>query len=125
MVVGSIFKVASMEFTPSQIRAVVEINSSHDIFKGHFPGQPVLPGVCMLQLIKELVEKADQQKYDLSEADNLKFLSVVDPNNNKVLNIMIDTDRKDSGLSVNASLFANNVTFFKLKAVLTPAKASE
>ena len=28
----------------------VEIDPTHPIFEGHFPDQPVLPGVCMVQI---------------------------------------------------------------------------
>ncbi|MBQ0740088.1 3-hydroxyacyl-ACP dehydratase, partial [Aquimarina celericrescens] len=34
----------------------ITINKNHKIFKGHFPGNPVTPGVCMIQIIKELAE---------------------------------------------------------------------
>ena len=30
----------------------VMLNPQHAIYNGHFPQQPVVPGVCMLQMIK-------------------------------------------------------------------------
>ena len=32
----------------------VILNPDHLIYKAHFPGQPVTPGVCILQIIQEL-----------------------------------------------------------------------
>ena len=38
----------------------VMLNPQHAIYNGHFPQQPVVPGVCMLQIIKECIEKIQQ-----------------------------------------------------------------
>ena len=35
---------------------LLELNPDHAIYQGHFPAHPVVPGVCLLQLIKESVE---------------------------------------------------------------------
>lgn len=32
--------------------ATIDINPAHEVFKGHFPDNPVMPGVCMMQIIK-------------------------------------------------------------------------
>ena len=58
-------------------KASISINAAHEIFKGHFPGQPVVPGVCMTQIVKELLEKAITKETRLLKADHLKFLSVI------------------------------------------------
>ncbi|HEY0742504.1 MAG TPA: 3-hydroxyacyl-ACP dehydratase [Chryseosolibacter sp.] len=102
----------------TEINALLVLNESHEIFKGHFPGQPVVPGVCMMQSVKELVERHVEQKLTLVEADNMKFLSVIDPRENKEIEAKISFVKNGSQLSVNASLFAGTVTFFKLKATL-------
>jgi 3-hydroxymyristoyl/3-hydroxydecanoyl-(acyl carrier protein) dehydratase len=46
---------AAPETTPTRVQATIRLNPDHAIFAGHFPGQPVVPGVCMLQIIKELL----------------------------------------------------------------------
>ena len=35
----------------------IELNPGHALYQGHFPGQPVVPGVCTLQMIKESAEQ--------------------------------------------------------------------
>ena len=35
----------------------IELNPGHMLYQGHFPGQPVVPGVCTLQMIKESAEQ--------------------------------------------------------------------
>ena len=70
----------------SKITAELVINKSHHIFQGHFPGLPVVPGVCMVQIIKELVEQNVGKSLMLREAGNIKFLSMINPEvNSKVI----------------------------------------
>lgn len=121
MVLHSLFMVKDFSAKETEISASLTLNESHEIFKGHFPGQPVVPGVCMMQSIKELVERHAGKKMTLVEADNMKFLSVIDPRENKEIQAKISYSKNDSQLSVNASLFAGTVTFFKLKATLNPS----
>ena len=40
---------------------LLELNPDHAIYQGHFPAHPVVPGVCLLQLIKESVENATKR----------------------------------------------------------------
>ena len=118
MLLNSLFKVKHFLADGGEIKATLELDPSHAIFNGHFPGQPVVPGVCMMQSVKELVERNVNQQLVITEADNIKFLSVIDPRVNKLIQATVSVINKDSSFSINASLFAENVTFFKLKATL-------
>ncbi|MEI6433556.1 MAG: 3-hydroxyacyl-ACP dehydratase [Bacteroidota bacterium] len=62
-----------------QISALVLLNPSHQIFQGHFPGNPVVPGVCQIQMIKELIEQGIKKTIRLTESDNIKFLLMINP----------------------------------------------
>jgi 3-hydroxyacyl-[acyl-carrier-protein] dehydratase len=125
MVLNSLFKVKDFSASDSEIKATLQVNASHEIFSGHFPGQPVVPGVTMMQAVKELVERALNKKLNLREADNMKFLSVMDPLVISEVQATISLTDQAAQVTITASLFASNVTFFKLKAVLTPAIPTE
>ena len=56
------------------------IIKSSDILAGHFPDQPILPGVIMIELTKRAAEKALNKKLKLVSAGNFKFLKMVNPN---------------------------------------------
>lgn len=121
MLLGSLFELKEFKSGEGAVNAILGINEHHDIFKGHFPGQPILPGVCMMQVTKELIEKALQKKLIIAEGDNIKFLAVIDPNQTPEVNAQVSYTQSNDNVSINASLFAGNVTFFKLKAVLKSA----
>ena len=57
----------------------VRLNSLHVIFKVHFPNVPIVPGVCQIQIISELLEMYLGKRLYLSEVKNIKFLSVLEP----------------------------------------------
>lgn len=91
--------------TTTGIRAVLHINAEHAVFKGHFPEVPVLPGVCMIQIIKELIEKEYNIRTCLKEADMIKFLSMMNPKENNELHVDIQIkERTAESLSYVASM---------------------
>lgn len=61
------------------LEVTVQLEKDHKIYKGHFPGNPVTPGVVMLQVIKNSLEMHFQTKLFLTSATNVKFLKTVDP----------------------------------------------
>jgi len=103
----------------------VTLNKEHRIYQGHFPQQPVVPGVCMIQMIRELAEQATGRTLMYSGISNIKFLSVVDPTINSNLIIKLALDHiEDGGYSVKASIELTDETFLSLKGNLSAIKTS-
>ena len=57
----------------------VKMNPKHGLYKVHFPGNPVTPGVCLVQMATEILERKYDKKLQLSEAVNIKFRKTVGP----------------------------------------------
>lgn len=104
--------------TPGVVNARISINKAHRIFEGHFPGLPVVPGVCMLQIVRELMEVNSGKELKIAQAENMKFLSVINPEFNNEVDLVINFTEVEGKFSINATIFAGTVTFFKLKASL-------
>jgi 3-hydroxyacyl-[acyl-carrier-protein] dehydratase len=118
MLHNTFFKILKEEPAAGAVKALLSIDKDHAILKGHFPGQPVVPGVCMMQIIKELVERQTKRSLQLAGAENMKFLSVIDPNQNHEIEASVSFSENNGIISLNASLFSGAVIFFKLKATL-------
>ena len=116
------FTVDNLELEQQNCHAIVSLNNSHPIFLGHFPGNPVVPGVCQVQMVKELVEKAVLHRLNLTASDNVKFLSMISPQVNPQLefNILIKPVH-DQQISVTASIGSGPSLFFKFKGKFEPA----
>ncbi len=110
----NLYKTESFTDVDGKIEAALTIDAGHDIFKGHFPGQPVLPGVCMIQIFKELLEKATGQNLFLYQADSSKFLSMVDPQATPNITFIIDYTTTEGYIKANGILKSQNATFLKL-----------
>ena len=70
--------------------ATVRLLPESAVYRGHFPGYPITPGVCLVQIALELVgEMADQVGHDgkprLVSAKNIKFTNPVIPEEGKAL----------------------------------------
>ena len=57
----------------------LKMNAQHGLYKVHFPGNPVTPGVCLVQMATEILERKYDKKLQLSEAVNIKFRKTVGP----------------------------------------------
>ena len=58
----------------------VKMNAAHNIYSVHFPGNPVTPGVCLVQMVAEMLEQKYSRRFVLSTAVNIKFKRLVSPN---------------------------------------------
>ena len=115
------FFILHQETSPDSMKARITINEHHKTFEGHFPGKPVVPGVCMVQIILEIMQIVAGKPIRLTEADTIKFLTVMSPNENKEIDVSINYVTEPERFLINASLFSGPVIFFKLKGVLTLA----
>lgn len=87
--------------------AHIHLNNKHDIFKGHFPGQPVVPGVCMLQIVKEIVSSALDVKLTLKTSRSIKFTALIDPDKTPDLKLELNIEKKDDNM-----LRVKNTSYF-------------
>src|SRR5688500_10262177 len=116
MLQGSFYTVLDNQSNGASVNALLELNPEHHIFDGHFPKIPVVPGVCMMQMVKELVEDFTGQRLRLSRAEHLKFLTIIDPRENKLLEVDISISSNSSpSIQVTAAFFRQETVFFKFK----------
>lgn len=118
MLLNDFFTVEKMETSGAELKADLLINPGHKIFEGHFPGQPVVPGVCMMEMVKEIVEQALGKKTRLVKAQEMKFLAVIDPVKNNLISVNIKyTAGEDGSINVGASFFKEELMHFRFKGV--------
>lgn len=116
MLQGNFYTVLENHSNGDGANIVVELNPDHVIFEGHFPQVPVVPGVCMMQMVKELAEDFTGQRLRLSKADHLKFLAIINPRQNKFLQVdMAVNPDPQQGFHVTAAFSHQETVFFKFK----------
>jgi 3-hydroxyacyl-[acyl-carrier-protein] dehydratase len=116
ILLNDFFTIHDKVSSETEIWAELRINANHKIFEGHFPNQPVVPGVCMMQMIKEILEQVIGKETNLVQAADMKFLAVINPLENNLIHASIkySTD-ENSAVNVVASLFKDELVHFKFK----------
>ncbi len=116
MLLNDFFFINEKVTSETEIWAELFINSSHKIFEGHFPNQPVVPGVCMMQMVKEILELVIGKETNLVQAADMKFLAVINPLENNLIHASIKYATDETGaVNVVASLFKDELVHFKFK----------
>ncbi|MBX3253844.1 MAG: 3-hydroxyacyl-ACP dehydratase [Chitinophagaceae bacterium] len=111
------YTITSLQQDAGNIHALLELNRQHAIFGGHFPGQPVVPGVCMVQIVKEILETGTGFSLQLKAADHIKFLSMVDPRETGSLQAAVIYSMEEGEIKATATLTKNETVCLKMKAV--------
>ncbi|MBC7554387.1 MAG: hypothetical protein H7257_10455 [Taibaiella sp.] len=91
------------------------VNANHDIFKGHFPAQPVVPGVCMMEIVKEMLAHNISRKIVLTSAPVVKFMMLIQPDTKPILTINW-TEQNDE-FKCDAVFKYGDSVLFKMSAV--------
>lgn len=100
----------------------IELDAEHPIYKGHFPGNPVMPGVCLTQMVKETVEHLIGKKLMMVTGDNLKFTAVLNPVVHSKVLITISLKDKENGLiQVDSIVSSGETNFFSFKGTFRPS----
>ena len=119
MVLKDFYKILSEEkISDSKYSITILVNEKHEIFKGHFPGNPIMPGVCMIQIIKELTEKITQETLMIQTLANVKFMALINPEKNSELRLDLDiTTTEDNLVKVKNTTYFNETIALKLSNV--------
>ncbi|RXR31571.1 3-hydroxyacyl-ACP dehydratase [Flavobacterium piscinae] len=116
MLLKDFYSVENIEkISNEKYNATVFLNKAHDIFKGHFPGNPVTPGVCMMQIIKELSQEILGSSLILKSSSNVKFMALINPEINPKLKLELDfSGDLDSDIKVKNTTFFDDTVALKL-----------
>lgn len=96
---GDFFRIESrLEGLPQgQSGFNVILNPDHLIYRAHFPGQPVTPGVCILQMIQELLSEQVGTRLYISKIRNAKFISMISPVSDGRISVVFNSVTEDEG----------------------------
>lgn len=109
--------VSSEEITAGNYAISIRVNPDHDIFKGHFPGNPVMPGVCMMQIIKELTERAIGSDLFMQSLSNVKFMALINPEVTPELRLELNISQSEDGVvKVRNTTYFNDTVALKLSS---------
>jgi 3-hydroxyacyl-[acyl-carrier-protein] dehydratase len=115
-VTNDLFSIDKISHEDATISVMLGINADSEILEGHFPGHPVVPGACMLQIVKEVLESVLNHPVRLKKADQLKFMIMIDPTNTSTVALdMAYKNAEDDSIVVTAKLSNPDALYFKFQ----------
>jgi 3-hydroxyacyl-[acyl-carrier-protein] dehydratase len=120
MLLNNFYFIRQQEIGDRFVKARLEFDANHPIFRGHFPSVPVVPGVCMMQIVREVLETITGNNVRLTRVPVMKFLSLINPTLAPTVQLDLSyIDIADTGYQVTASLLNEAIIYFKFKGVAT------
>ncbi len=112
---NNLYKIISKEEVNSIFNYTVELNPSCVIYQAHFPGEPITPGVCIVQIGKEVIEdllleqSSASRRLEIIKAKNIKFLSVISPNETPILTYQVrKLGFSDDNMTIETQIVVNS-----------------
>jgi len=113
------YTIVDLHIEPAKAHLTIRLNADHDIYQGHFPGQPVVPGACLLQMAKEITQLITGASLQIQSAKEIKFLLPLDPvKDNMLLGKMDYQAGQDNNIFINMSFAQAGAICFTCKAVM-------
>ncbi len=112
MLKDNFFSISSLSCQEGNVNAEISLNPDHTIYEGHFPNNPVTPGVCQIQIVRDVLSQVLNQQVFLSEAKNIKFLNVLLPSETE-LKLKLEYSEIDLGYKTKAVLLSGEKIFLK------------
>ena len=112
---GNFYTIDSItSLTEGEYTAIVTLAKEHHIYEGHFPNQPVVPGVCTLTIIRETLGEILSRPASFASIKDCKYVSALIPEEG--LRIAINLSLSDTKLKATVERCDNQQIVLKLRA---------
>ena len=114
----TIYQISNLALQDDTFTASITFNPSHPVFGGHFPGQPVVPGVVLFEIAAAATSQAAEKRFIVREVSIIKFLQLVDPTVNTVIMLEGSIIKEEPGKYSADLILRNGETIFsKIKGL--------
>lgn len=95
MLKGDFFTIERIVEKESATQYFTHLNASHEIYNGHFPGDPICPGVCNVQTIRECAEMKTGKKLRIDSISICRFSALITPTGSPDLLISLELTQNE------------------------------
>lgn len=86
-----------------------------EVYRGHFPGNPVCPGVCNIQTIKECAERLAGKRLHIGSIRRCRLTSVATPSTCPEIAVKINLQPNETGYGITATISDAKRTYMDYK----------
>ena len=73
------YSIKSIKAEGNELTAQVTTDASSPWFAGHFPGDPILPGIAQLKMVADLITGSREEDLQVTGLSRIKFRKIVRP----------------------------------------------
>jgi 3-hydroxyacyl-[acyl-carrier-protein] dehydratase len=117
MLINDFFEIIKTSKIGDKLISNIKLNAKHKIYSGHFPNNPITPGVVQMQIVKEILEYTYKKDLKLIAMPRCKFLKILDPIQTPFITITISS--AESPFQVSAEGLQGEDVYFKLSATFS------
>lgn len=107
--------IEAVSHAASTITGRLGFRPEHAVFKGHFPDRPVVPGVCMLEIVKTVLQDQLWQRLMLVRASRIKFLQALIPLADERIQLTVGYEEQEGEIAVTAQFSREGLAVFKFQ----------
>lgn len=90
-----------------------------EVYKGHFPGNPVSPGVCNIETIKECAMLLTGKRLVIDTIRQCRLTAVASPSVCPEVEVTLSCSPVGNGFAVTAKIADNERTYMEYKGEMT------
>ena len=114
----TLYQITNLIASDGAFTAEITFNPAHQVFAGHFPGKPIVPGVVLVEISAAITSLVTSKELAVKEASVIKFLQVIEPLLNTVVKVEGTIFEETEGhFKADLSFTDGQVTFAKLRGI--------
>ncbi len=87
-------------------------SNEREVFSGHFPGMPIVPGIMQLEMVRFCVAAIMEKKYQIAGIKKAKFIFPIKPGDMIYINLTMN--HKTNHIQIRAQLDIDGNTAAKI-----------
>lgn len=116
---GNYYKIDTMRTEEGAACFGLRLLPECTVYRGHFPGSPVCPGACNIELLRECFGKWMGRRYFIASIKQCRMLAVLTPDIDETLELRLTLASETAeGYTLAATLSAGGKIYLEFKGEL-------
>jgi 3-hydroxyacyl-[acyl-carrier-protein] dehydratase len=113
-----LYSIQSQHITKNKADFRIKLNDTCFIYKAHFPNYPITPGVCLIQMLVELLSIAKDENFTIKTLKNVKFTAPISPLKFSEIDFSLDFSEIENDWHIKAIIKEQETIFAKMSMIL-------
>lgn len=114
--ISDIYQIVSREESDQKHIFKISLNRDHIIYQSHFPGNPITPGVIIIEILNDLLNIITDRKLSLVRAKNIKYLKTISPEEHPIVYFSINVQESDSIFTAACDVWYGETLFTRISS---------